>query len=134
MVPKSIMIVDDDKNDRFFFRTSLEEIDPSINCIEARNGFVAIAHLQNTILLPDFIFLDENMPGMNGAECLSQLKQDIRLKNIPIIMYSGSFNPNAAAENSEAGADYFLSKPDDFTELPDAIKKAMEIVHANAVY
>jgi DNA-binding NtrC family response regulator len=134
MIPKIVMIIDDDNNDRFFFKTSLTEIDESIQCIEARNAMVALPILQHTRYLPDFIFLDSNMPGMSGMECLKAIKKDARLEHIPVIMYSGSFNPQQTLQHTELGAAYSLTKSLDFTELPDAIKKVMEIVHANAIY
>jgi len=129
-----ILIVDDDKNDRFFFKASLHEIDDSIECVEARNGLVALEMLYDAYWLPDYIFLDANMPGISGKECLQQIKKDRRLKNIPVIMYSGAFSPEQAIENRESGAAYSLTKSANFTELPAIIKKAMDIVKAEALY
>jgi DNA-binding NtrC family response regulator len=134
MVPKIVMIVDDDKNDRFFFKTSLQEIDDSIECIEARNGIVALELLHNTSWLPDFIFLDSNMPEMSGKECLNEIKKDERLWHIPVIMFSGAFSIQQAAENIVSGAAYSLTKSVDFTEMPEAIKRVMELVKAEAIY
>jgi CheY-like chemotaxis protein len=133
MVPKMVMIIDDDRNDRFFFKTSLNEIDPSIECLEARNCMVALAMLEHADWLPDFIFLDSFMPGMSGAECLQELKKDARLWQIPIIMYSSSFSTAQRAQNIEMGAAHSLPKSADFMELPESIKKAMEIVKVEAI-
>jgi CheY-like chemotaxis protein len=129
-----IMIVDDDKNDRFFFKTSLEEIAPGIECIEARNGHMALAILQSHSPLPDFIFLDSKMPGMSGLECLQEIKKDERLKHIPVIMFSGAFTRQQKLDYSESGAALTLQKTFDFSQLPETIQKAVEIVKANAIY
>jgi CheY-like chemotaxis protein len=133
-LPKLVLIVDDDKSDRFFFKTSLEEIDPTMECVEARNGIVALEMLHDAHWLPDYIFLDANMPGMSGMECLREIKKDMRLSHIPVIMYSGSFSTQQQIENIESGASYSLAKSADFTQLPEVIKKAIDIVQANAIY
>jgi CheY-like chemotaxis protein len=132
--PKLVMIVDDDKSDRFFFRTSLEEIDPSIACVEAGSGIAALETLRGAHWLPDYIFLDANMTGMSGIECLKEIKKDERLSNIPVIMYSGAFSTQETVESYASGAAYTLTKTADFNELPETIKKAMDIVKANAIY
>jgi CheY-like chemotaxis protein len=128
------MIVDDHQSDRFFFKTSLQEISPGIECIEARNGHMALAILRDNAILPDFIFIDSNMPGMSGLECLQQIKNDERLKHIPVIMFSGAFTRQQKLDNSESGAAYSLQKTFDFVQLPEAIQKAIEIVRASAIY
>jgi CheY-like chemotaxis protein len=133
-LPKLILIVDDDKSDRFFFKTSLQDIDPTIECVEARNGIVALEMLRDAHWLPDYIFLDANMPGMSGQECLQQIKNDMRLRNIPVIMYSGFFTPDQIIENILSGAAYSLTKPADFTELPESIQKAIELVKPKAIF
>src|SRR4051812_3339201 len=109
-LPKLVLIVDDNKSDRFFFKTSLEEIDASIECVEANNGITAIEMLHDAHWLPDYIFLDANMPGMSGNQCLKQLKKDERLSEIPVIMYSGIFTEEQILENILSGAAYSLTK------------------------
>ena len=73
---KILMIVDDDTDDRFFFRSAIRKNNPSYECIEAENGDDALKQLRKAKYLPDFIFLDLNMPKMDGRECLEELKKD----------------------------------------------------------
>src|ERR1051325_9789359 len=87
---KIICLVDDDADDRFFFQTAVKKIDGSYECITAQNGEDTLAKLRTATRLPDYIFLDLNMPFMNGKECLMELKKDERLKNIPVIIYTTS--------------------------------------------
>ena len=121
-----LMIVDDDKDDRFFFRNAVKEIDPSYECLEAQDGLEALEKLRKADTLPHFIFLDLNMPIMNGKECLMELKKDEKLKNIPVIIYSTSNYKEDIDSTRELGAVYYLTKLFDVTKLPDELIKAME--------
>ncbi len=121
------MIVDDDRDDRFFFINAIRKIDPDFVCIVAQNGDEALKQLKVTGQLPDFIFLDINMPIMGGKACLIELKKDKRLKNIPVIMCSTSMNQTEIEELRKLGSAYYFTKPHDIKKLPAEIIKAMEI-------
>ena len=127
---KILMIVDDDKDDRFFFRSAIRKNNPSYECIEAEDGADALKQLQKAKHLPDFIFLDLNMPKMDGRECLKEIKKDKTLKKIPVIIYSTSGYTVDVKVKKELGADFFLTKLSDIYSLPEelvnAMKKAVE--------
>ena len=125
---KLLMIVDDDKDDRFFFRSAVRKNNPSYDCIEATNGADALQQLRNAEQLPDFIFLDLNMPKMDGRECLKELKKDKTLKKIPVIIYSTSDYKLDKKVTKEMGANYFLTKLSDIYPLPEELVKAMKKV------
>jgi len=125
---KNLMIVDDDKDDRFFFRSAIRKYNPSYQCIEAENGDDALKQLRKSEQLPDFIFLDLNMPKMDGRECLIELKNDKTLKNIPVIIYSTSDYKLDKEVTKELGADFFLTKLSDIYPLPEELVKAMNKV------
>lgn len=125
---KLLMIVDDDKDDRFFFRSAIRKNNPSFECVEAENGVEALQQLRTTEQLPDFIFLDLNMPKMDGRECLKELKKDETLKNIPVIIYSTSEYKLDKEVTKELGADFFLTKLSDIYPLPEELVKAMNKV------
>jgi CheY-like chemotaxis protein len=117
-----ILIVDDDSEDRELFHEAISEIDSEINCIAAKDGQEAIDLLtQELFVLPDFIFLDINMPLMNGQECLIELKKDPRLKKIPVIMYSTTSDTQEIKGYYALGAHDFLIKPNNFKKLVDAL-------------
>jgi CheY-like chemotaxis protein len=121
-----LMIVDDDKDDRFFFQLAVKELGKDFECIMAENGLDAIEKLKGMERLPDFIFLDLNMPLMNGKECLCVLKKDDRLKKIPVIMYSTSGFSEDIDTTQKLGAAYYLPKPANIVNLPTEITVAME--------
>jgi len=120
------MIVDDDTDDRYFFRSAIRKNNPSYQCIEAENGVDALDQLRKAKQLPDFIFLDLNMPKMDGRECLKELKKDKTLKDIPVIIYSTSDYKLDKEVTKELGADYYITKLSDIYELPEELLKAMK--------
>ncbi len=103
-----LMVVDDDADDRHFFCNAIKELDPSYVCMQACNGADALEQLRNTQNLPDYIFLDLNMPMVNGRECLIELKKDERLKNIPVIIYTTTSYKRNIDEMMQLGASAFL--------------------------
>ena len=120
------MIIDDDEDDKFFFKEALEEMtNPSI-CHGANDGVDALNQLRKAEQLPDFIFLDVNMPRMDGKECLKELKKDAKLKNIPVIMYSTSFSHESIEEFRKLGSSHSLLKPTDMKKLPAQILIAIK--------
>lgn len=119
------MIIDDDADDRMFFTEALMKIDPFFTAMEENCSLKALQFLRKTKQLPDYIFLDINMPLMNGPDCLNELKKDEKLKGIPVIMYSTSFTDKSIAELKGLGASACLVKPIDINSLPMQIFEAM---------
>jgi len=125
---KIVMIVDDDSDDRMFFHEAVSQMNSSFEFREAINGEEALRILRSSLKLPDFIFLDLNMPGMDGHQCLKELKKDERLKNLPVIIYSTSSYQVDKDTTRAGGAAYFLTKVSDIKNLPAILKSAMEFV------
>jgi CheY-like chemotaxis protein len=113
VITKNIFLVEDDEDDQHFFIEAIKEIDKSICICVAKNGVEALNKLDNMNSLPDVIFMDINMPLMNGFECLTLLKKHIRLKTIPVVILTTSNNPKEAEVAKVLGAVFFLSKPSD---------------------
>lgn len=107
-----LLIVDDDVDDRELFIEAVREVDEEIQCSTAKDGQQALEILKNeSIKLPDFIFLDLRMPRFNGKKCLLEIKNDDRLKNIPVIIYSTSREVEESIEMKGMGAIHFITKP-----------------------
>ena len=119
---RSIFLIDDDEDDRWLFAEALARTVPEVRCESAASGQEAIQQLAATAALPDFIFLDLNMPGMDGKKCLSQLKTHPKLKSIPVIVYSTSNYHKDMEETKALGADEFIIKPSDYTQLCQMFK------------
>jgi len=116
------MLIDDDEDDRYFFYEALMQIDKSCQFIAAVNGEIALTMLnQRENKLPHFIFLDLNMPGINGWQILARLRENSALKKIPIIIYTTSQENEKYDEAQKMDAVYFLTKPSRFEDLKNAI-------------
>ena len=112
-----VLNVDDDQEDRDFFCEALRQIDPTITCLIAGSGMEALALLETATALPDYIFLDINMPMMDGKQCLKALKSIPEFQQIPVIMYSTSTDTREIKECYRLGAEDFLIKPHSFDKL-----------------
>jgi CheY-like chemotaxis protein len=117
---KTILLVDDDGDDAELFREALEEIDASFKFERAKNGYDALERLER-IDLPSYIFLDVNMPRMNGWECIDKLKKNPVYKNIPVYMYSTSSEQEEIEKAKASGAEKFFSKPYSYRELKNTL-------------
>ena len=119
---KTFFIVDDDIDDQDLFIEAVSEVDNSIECVSASDCEEALDLLKNKkIGMPDMIFLDLNMPRLNGKQCLVELKKEAHLAHIPVIIYSTSSEKRDIEETSRLGAAHFLTKPNKFEELCKAI-------------
>lgn len=127
---KKIMIVDDDEDDIDFFCEVINEIDGSYTCVTAANGEEALQKLRKgKTQLPDLIFLDLNMPRMNGKVCLQQIKKDSALQNIPVIIYTTSSHRQDKEETLQHGAAHFMTKPPTFDRMKTEIMEALQMVY-----
>lgn len=110
-------LVDDDLDDQEIFCMALCGVDDSIKCIFANDGVHALERLNDCTITPDFIFIDLNMPRMNGLQCLVEIKKLNHLKHIPVYMYSTAADPKAIVEAKQFGAIDFIVKPTNISEL-----------------
>lgn len=124
----TILLVDDDADDQLFFLEAISAIDKSMHCDVACNGLEAIKWLNRAPSEhPSVIFLDLNMPKMNGYECLEQIKSKDATKEIPVIIFTTTSNPKEAERIKNMGARNFLTKTSDFRKLKLQLG---EILHA----
>jgi CheY-like chemotaxis protein len=122
---KKIFIVDDDEDDQLFLYEAVNDLDIPVDFFYANNGEMALRYLKEEhIPLPDFIFLDLNMPKLNGKECLTEIKKMPRYAQIPVIIYTTSSHQKDIQEIMELGASCFLTKP---TRIGDLGHKLLDI-------
>ncbi len=121
------LLVDDDSDDSELFCEALNEVDTSVHCHFALDGNEALIMLEE--INPAVIFLDINMPGMNGWDCLTKLKSKEEYKHIPIIMYSTSSHQTEVDKAFNMGALSFFSKPSDYKELKAMLKEVVEKIN-----
>jgi CheY-like chemotaxis protein len=124
---KQCLLIDDDLDDQEIFLMALHEADKDVHCVVANDGIEALKKLgEDTSFIPDFIFLDINMPRMNGMQCLEKIKKLSHLANVKIIMFSTSADRKMISKSMELGATEFLLKPSAIGLLIDTLNKILE--------
>lgn len=121
-----MLMADDDADDRAIIRDTLALLRPEATICFAENGAEAIALLEGLYtkdFLPCLIVLDLNMPKLNGTQTLELLKNDVRFKAIPVVIYSTSVNPPEREKCLSLGAHSCIAKPVSFTESMETVKK-----------
>ena len=123
-----ILLADDDPGSREIFIEAMQQIAPHIKVSTAVNG----QKLMNVLLgqtdeLPDIIFLDLNMPLKNGKECLIEIRNNSKLRDIPIIIYSTSSHDDHIEETFVGGANFYMIKPDSFSDLKVITKNVLSL-------
>ena len=120
-----LLNIDDDTDDGLFFMEAVKEISADATCLVLSSGENAVQFLSHDMgVLPDYIFLDINMPGMNGKECLVKLRSMRRLRNVPIVMFSTSI-PDHEKKNFRNLNASTCQKPSDFHSLKTVIKSIL---------
>ncbi|PQJ80073.1 response regulator [Polaribacter porphyrae] len=125
MKPLSILLVDDDELQRIKFKKVCKEIKLKSIIFEADNGENALKILnsENTF---DLIVSDLNMPKMNGIQFLSELKSNIKFKNIPFIIMSTSKRAKDFKQILKLGAFGFYGKPTSYKDYAKNLITVLE--------
>jgi CheY-like chemotaxis protein len=125
----NILLADDDADDCFFFRKALEVFPLSTPLVVVHDGEQLMQLLSNEANeLPDVLFLDLNMPRKNGFECLSEMRLSEKLKHLPVIVFSTSFEQEVINQLYLNGALYFIRKPSEFSQYKKIIIHALTLI------
>ena len=119
----TILLVDDDQDDIDIFCEVIKEINNNVNIITSQNGRQCLEALENAI--PDVIFLDINMPIMNGKECLVNIKNHKTYKNIPVVMYSTTMDQIEIEYYKKLGVK-FLIKPSSHQSFTNILRSIFQ--------
>ncbi len=122
----NIFYTDDDVDDQDLFRDALAEVDDSLVLTTASDGDVLLSLLSSPPPEPRIIFLDLNMPRMNGYDVLREMRANEHMRNYPVIVFSTSTDEATIATTRMLGADRFVTKPRTY----DGIKKALRLCMA----
>jgi CheY-like chemotaxis protein len=134
----NILLADDDTDDCSFFDRALKEIPIATNLIIVHDGEQLLDYLsENSEHLPDVLFLDLSMPRKNGFECLSEIKENEKLKDLLVVMFSTSFPKDRNYEENmikmllKIGAYDYIRKSGDFAQLKQVIHNTLIMVAEN---
>ncbi|MBD8494710.1 chemotaxis response regulator CheY [Pseudomonas syringae] len=122
-----ILIVDDFSTMRRIIKNLLRDLGFT-NTSEADDGLTALPMLQSGAF--DFLVTDWNMPGMSGIDLLRQVRQDERLKNIPVLMVTAEAKREQIIEAAQAGVNGYVVKPFTAQVLQEKIEKIFERVNS----
>ena len=126
-----ILLAEDDRDDRLFFKNAFKDLKINHRLSICENGTDLMDYLKGAEVVPDILFLDLNMPGKNGMECLTELRGNSRYTDLSIAIYTSLKSPIINEEALMAGANIFIRKPNE----PDMLKKIlMEVVYINWQY
>ncbi len=121
-----LLVVDDRPDNLFIIEQLVEEYIPSCKVLTAANAETAVQIIKEH--LPDGILSDIQMPGTNGIELCRLLKADSDTSQIPVVLMTAhQSDPKLRVQGMEAGADDFIAKPIDNTELAARIKVMFRI-------
>ncbi len=124
MNPKpTLLIVDDEERNIRLLKALLAP--QNYNLLQATHGEEALRRIAEEA--PDMVLLDVMMPKINGFEVCRRLKQDEKTKTIPVILVTALSEKQHRVQALEAGADDFISKPVDQTELTVRVKSLLRI-------
>ena len=119
---RSLLLIDDDEDDQHIFMTAATEVSGKVHCVGFQDAREALKKLTDREVSPDVIFLDLNMPIMNGEQFLTEIKKHDELKHIPVIIFSTSSNQKTIRTLEQMGATSFITKPSLYDELVDILK------------
>jgi CheY-like chemotaxis protein len=120
------LLIDDDSDDYEIFCIALGQVAPSVVCVYAEDGICALQKLNTDHSFhPHLIFIDINMPRMNGIQCLSEIKKIERLQNVPVYMYSTSANRSIAEKCRQLGAADYMVKSASIGEIEATLARIL---------
>ena len=127
---KTIFLADDDADDRIFFEEALLDVNQPTTLTTATDGAELMDNLEKTVNKPPpphLIFLDLNMPRKNGFECLREIRETPRLKDIPVVIFSTSSNQGEIDTTFSLGANCYVRKPNSHKNLVATIENVLAL-------
>lgn len=132
-----VLLVEDDSADIELTQEALLENKFPVNLNAVRSGLDALCYLQQQppfqeAVVPDLIFLDLNLPGMNGKEIIQKIRENVGLRHIPIAVLTTSQAQQDISDSYMLGANCFVSKPNGLDEFNHVIQALEEFWFAIA--
>lgn len=121
---REVLIAEDNPADVYLLQFALKEANADCDITVAHDGEEAMRLLAHADPLPDLVVLDLNLPRKDGLEVLTEMRRNIRLLSIPVVVLTSSEHPRDAQHVNELQASAFLIKPnnlDDYLKLGDVI-------------
>jgi CheY-like chemotaxis protein len=120
-----ILLADDDPDDCMLFTEVLRDLSIEQQPVCVSNGQQLIDFLKESIVLPDLLFLDINMPLKNGVAALKEIKEVAIFRNIPVVMLSTTKHPATVQETYRLGANLYACKPTSYSALVSLVQRIL---------
>ncbi len=117
----NVLLVEDDRRTAESLASQLRVMGHTVSM--ALSPRLAMQTLNQVI--PDVIFMDINMPGIDGLEVVRFLRRDPVTSMVPVVVVTANDSPEVKEQSYEAGADYFLVKPTSIEDLEAALKHVL---------
>lgn len=117
-----IILLDDDEDDYFFLKEAFQVYSDQITLHHLTEPTTLLASLKSAKTLPSLIFLDMHINGEDGFGILSSLKQDAHLRDVPVVVWSGSLSDQQVNQCYQAGASSVVIKSDNLADLKSVIQ------------
>ena len=124
---KHIFYADDDQDDQELFKEAVGEIDPEYDLHIRNDGRQLVELIKSPPPAPDVIFLDLNMPMMNGYQALTEIRRNAKTKDVPVIIFSTSDDVKSINRSRELGANLYIPKPTSFKAIKNVLRRSLDI-------
>ena len=125
MSQKTVMYVDDDEDDRDIFTEVIRAVRPDLKLVLAKDGTDALTKLE-TFRDPICMYIDMNMPKMNGLQLIALLKEQPQFRSIPAFILTTALTPGQSIELKNLGARDYLIKPSSFEDFKDLLRSSLQ--------
>ena len=123
---KKILIVDDEVNMRMLLKEALEEFEEKgVELLIVENGSDAIESVRAE--KPDLVILDAMMPGVNGFDVCSAIRNELAMKDVYILMLSADGQEINKQKSKNVGSDGFMTKPFDPDEIVEKVAQILKM-------
>lgn len=123
MIPKNILLIDDDDDELEIFNMALKTLPSEFHCRLVRTARAALEIAKQA--RTDFVFIDYNMPKINGLEALATLKKTNEFRDARFILYSNFMDESMIKNAIESGAYACIRKPDKTSTLAVKLRELL---------
>ena len=129
-----IIIVENDEDEQLFMKEGFDKTDHFNILAQLQNGNELFDWLhENPNQLPDIILSDLNMPGKNGYDVITEVKETPHIAHIPVIITSTSSTPSIIKKCLQMGAAYYMVKPETFVQYEPYVQQLYKVLVDNKI-
>ena len=125
----NVLIIDDDCEDCARISETLKAIVPGVSCVLMESGEEALRYLRQPVTVPNYIFLDIRMAGMDGKETLLKIKGMKAYSRTRVIMYTGHDDEHEKVIYRKLGANGFICKTPSLESLTRELRETMSLLN-----